>query len=101
MSRVGGARPLGRNTDMSCRLKFALVVGAGLTVLGAVFLGALPEMVRRVALDQIPKRTGRAITIEAVGLNLFTGHLALRNVRLANRDGPDPFLAFERLDVRL
>jgi hypothetical protein len=86
---------------MSRRRKLALIVGAALVVLGGAFLWALPEIVRRVALDQIPKRTGRAITIEAVGLNLFTGHLALRNVRLANRDGPDPFLAFERLDVRL
>jgi len=86
---------------MSHHLKSALVVDAGLMLLGGAFLWGLPEIVRRVALDQILKRTGRAVAIEAVDLNLFTGRIALRNVRLADRDGPDPFVAFERLDVRL
>src|SRR5215510_10369964 len=86
---------------MSRRRKLALVVGASLVVLAGAFLWALPEIVRRVALDQIPKRIGRAVAIDDVDLNLFTGRLALRNVRLADRDGPDPFVAFERLDVRL
>ena len=86
---------------MSRALKLGLVVVAVVLVLGGAFLWALPEIVRRVALDQIPKRTGRAAAIEDVVLNLFTGHLAIKKFRFAEREGPEPFVEFERLDLRL
>jgi hypothetical protein len=86
---------------MSPRRKLALIVAAGLIILVGAFLLALPGIVRRVALDQVPKRMGRAVAIEDVDLNLFTGHLALKNFRLAEREGPEAFVEFERLDVRL
>jgi Domain of Unknown Function (DUF748) len=86
---------------MSRATKLALIVVAVLLALGGAFLWALPEIVRRVALDQIPKRTGRAAAIEDVDLNLFTGHLAIKKFRLAERAGPEPFVEFERLDLRL
>jgi hypothetical protein len=54
---------------------------------GGVLLSALPEIVRRVVVDQVPRRFGRAITIEDVDLNLFTRRLSARNVRVAAR-GP-------------
>jgi hypothetical protein len=79
----------------------ALIVVAGVLILGGVFVWALPEIVRRVALDQIPKRTGRAVAIEDVDVNPFTGHLAVKGFRLAEREGPAPFVEFERFDVRL
>jgi len=43
---------------MSRLLKLTLIVVAGLVVLGGAFLWALPETVRRVALDPILRRTG-------------------------------------------
>jgi uncharacterized protein involved in outer membrane biogenesis len=86
---------------MSRLLKTTLIVVVGLLVLGAAFLWALPEIVRRVALDQIPKRTGRAVSIEDIDLNLFTGRLAIQHFRLAEREGPEPFVEFERLVVRV
>ena len=86
---------------MSRRLKRTLFVVAGLVLLGGAFLGALPEIIRRVALDQIPKRTGRAVAIGDVALNLFTSRLAIKNFRLADRQGPEPFVEFDRLAVRL
>ena len=85
----------------SRRLKLALIIGVGLVVAGGAFLWALPEVVRRVALDEIPKRTGRPVTIEDVDLNLFTGHLAIKQFRLADREGREPFIEVERLDIRL
>ena len=86
---------------MRRRLKLALIIGVGLLVLAVAVLWALPEIVRRVALDQIAKRTGRAATIGDVDLNLFTGRLAIKQFRLADRPGPEPFVEFERFEVRL
>jgi uncharacterized protein involved in outer membrane biogenesis len=86
---------------MSRRLQLTLLAVVCLLGLGGAFLWALPEIVRRVALAQIPKHTGRAAAIEDIDLNLFTGHLAIKNFRLADREGPEPFVAFERLDLRL
>jgi hypothetical protein len=83
------------------RLKLALIVAVGLGVAAGVVLWTLPEIVRRVALDQVPKRTGRAVAIEDVDLNLFTGHLAVKQLRLADRESPEPFLELERFDLRL
>jgi hypothetical protein len=86
---------------MSRVSKLALIVVASLLVLGGAFLWALPEIVRRVALHQIPKHTGRPAAIEDIDLNLFTGHLAIKRFRLAERVGSEPFVEFERLDLRL
>jgi uncharacterized protein involved in outer membrane biogenesis len=86
---------------MCPRRKIALVVAAFLVFVVGIFLLALPEIVRRVALDQIPKLTGRAVAIGDIDLNLFSGHLAIKKFRLAERDGPEAFVEFDRLDVRL
>jgi uncharacterized protein involved in outer membrane biogenesis len=77
-----------------------IVVGSVLLLAGAI-LWALPEIVRRVALDRIPKVTGRAVAIGDIDLNLFTGRLAIKGFRLADRPGPEPLLELERLDVRV
>lgn len=68
---------------------------------GGALLWALPEIVRRVALNQIPKHTGRSAAIDDIDLNLFTGRLAIKGFHLTEREGPEPFVTFERLDVRL
>src|SRR5262249_29140426 len=81
--------------------KRALVAGACLVILGGTFLWALPEIIRRVAVHEIPKRTGRAIAIDDIDLNLFTGHLAIKKLRLGERDRPDAFVEMERLDARV
>ncbi len=82
-------------------LRVGLIVGGVLVVLSGGFLWALPEILRRVALDQVPKRTGRAVAIEDIDLNIFTGHLAIKKLRLAERDGSEAFVELERADVRL
>jgi hypothetical protein len=81
--------------------RVALIAGVALVILIGAFLWALPEIVRRVALDQIPKRTGRAAAIEDVDLNLFTGRLAIKKLRLDERESTTPFVELERLEVRL
>jgi uncharacterized protein DUF748 len=86
---------------VSRRRKLVLVVVAGLVLLGAGLRWALPEIVRRVALDQIPKRTGRGVAIGAIDLNPFTGRLVVTGFRLADREEPEPLVAFERLSIQL
>jgi len=87
---------------VSGRARKILVVGlAALVVVGALVLAVLPEVVRHVLVSQVPKLTGRTITIDDVDLNLFTGHLALKGLKLAKRGGNERAYEFARLDVRL
>lgn len=86
---------------MSRRVKILLVLGVAAIAVAGAGLWALPEVVRRVALDQIPKLTGRAASIEDIDLNLLTGTFAIKTLRLAEREGPDAFVEFERLEGRL
>jgi hypothetical protein len=85
---------------MSRRRTIWLVVAAVLLVLGGAFLWALPELIRRQAVTQIPKITGRAASIGDIDLNLFTGRLVIKNFRLAERDPQKAFVEFERLEAR-
>ena len=81
--------------------KILVAVLVALVVIGAVGLAILPEIVRRVAVSQAAKITGRDLSLEDVDLNLFTGHLALKGFKLAQRNSKESALEFERLDVRL
>jgi uncharacterized protein involved in outer membrane biogenesis len=81
--------------------KILVAVVAGLVVIVAVSLAILPEVVRRVAVDQVPKQTGRTLALDDVDLNLFTGHLALKGVRILKQGVNERALELERLDVRI
>lgn len=81
--------------------KILVAVLAGLVVIVAVGLAILPEIVRRVAVDQVPKLTGRILAIDDVDLNLFTGHVALKGVRFLKQGVNERALELERLDVRI
>jgi uncharacterized protein involved in outer membrane biogenesis len=76
-------------------------IAGALLVLGGAFLWGLPEIVRRQAVARIPTLTGRAVSIEDVDLNLFTGRLAVKKFRLAERDPAQAFVELERLDLRV
>jgi uncharacterized protein involved in outer membrane biogenesis len=81
-------------------MKRLLALAVALVVLIGAALWALPEIVRRVATDQASKTLGRQVSIDDVDLNLFTRRVAIKKFRLADSKGPEPFVAFERLDVR-
>src|SRR5438093_1511983 len=85
---------------MTTRRWVVLIVGIVL-IGGAVALYWLPQIVRHVAVARIHALTQRPVSIDAVELNLFTGRLAVRGVRLAERYGSTPFASLQRLDVRL
>src|SRR5437899_4631884 len=82
-------------------LKILAGVLLALIVVGAVVLAALPEIIRRVAVNQASKLTGRTVTLEDVDLNVFTGHLALKGLKLAKRGVNERAIELERLDVRV
>jgi Domain of Unknown Function (DUF748) len=81
-------------------LKLALIASLGVVIVGGAVWWALPAMIRRVAISQISARTGRAVTIEHVLLNPFTGRLSVRALRLAERGGTDTFLDLPQLEMR-
>ena len=82
-------------------LKILIGVLAAVIVLGGVFLAALPEIVRRVAIVQVPKQTGRILQLDDVDLNVFTGHLALKGVKVQAPGTNERAYEIERIDVRL
>src|SRR5262245_58195392 len=79
----------------------AIVVAVVLVVLVAITVAVLPMVVRRVAVDQLTKMTGRAVALERVELNRFTGRVALARFRLAQRGSNDPALEVDGLEVRV
>src|SRR5262245_52510626 len=68
-------------------------------ILTVIFL--LPVVVRRVAVNRLTTMTGRAVGLERVELNLFTGRVALNRFRLAQRGSAEPAVEVERLEVRV
>lgn len=44
--------------------------------------------------------TGRRVEVKHVGLNLLTGHVAVRGLQLYEEDGTSSFAGFDTLDVR-
>ena len=70
----------------------AIVATVLFVVVVTGLLIALPMIVRRVAVDQLTRLTGRAVELERVELNLFTGRVALAKFRLAQRGTKDPAL---------
>jgi hypothetical protein len=73
-----------------------LLVLVGVVVAGVI---ALPGIIRWVAVSQLGKTTGRPVTLDAVEASLYHGRLALRGLRVMDRDGA-PLAALERAEVR-
>jgi len=81
--------------------KLGLVLAVLVVVVVTGFFASLPEIVRQVAVRQVPKAIGRQISIEDIDLNLFTGYVAVKKLRLAEREGTEAWVEFERLEARL
>src|SRR5207245_11595102 len=81
-------------------LKILAGVLLALVVVGAAVLAALPEIIRRVAVNQASKLTGRTVTLDDVDLHVFTGHLALKRLNLAKRGVTERAIELARFDLR-
>ena len=79
----------------------AIAAAVLLVVVVTALLVALPEIVRRVAVTQLTRLTGRAVALERVELNLFTGRVALSRFRLAQRNSSEPAFDLEGAEVRV
>src|SRR5215831_5812339 len=82
-------------------LKITIAIAAAVILLGGIFLAVLPEIVRRVAMAQVPKLTGRTLVLDDVDLNVFTGHLALKGVKVQKAGTNERAYEIDRIDVRL
>ena len=78
------------------RILGVVLVVAVLAVVGVI---ALPGIVRWVVIRQVAAATGRPVTLERFELSLRHGRLALRGLRVIDRDGA-PLATLERVDVR-
>jgi hypothetical protein len=78
-------------------LAIAVLLVVGITAL----LIALPALLRQNAVTQLSRMTGRAVALERVRLNVFTGRLGLERFRLAQRGSTDPAVEVEGLEAHV
>src|SRR5262249_40325324 len=86
---------------MRAHRRLVLVLGLLVAALTAGTMLGLAPLARRIAVARIHALTERPVSIEAVALNLLTGRVAVRGLRIAERDGATPFADIERLDARV
>lgn len=85
------------------RRAWVLIAAAGamLVVLVAVALVVLAFGLKPLATTAIRSATGRHVSIDEAGLNLFTRRLTVKGLMIADRDGSrEAFVELERLEVR-
>jgi hypothetical protein len=83
------------------RARVWLVVLGSVVVVVAVLLAALPIAVRWLAARQLTSLTGQATTIADVDTNLFTGRVAITDLRVAGGEGEPALVHVERIDGRM
>jgi uncharacterized protein involved in outer membrane biogenesis len=81
------------------RATWIAAVAVVLVALVATALVMLPVIARRMMVQRVARLTGRAVTLDDIDLNIFTGRLALKKFSLAQRASTDAALAFDRLDI--
>ena len=81
------------------RLRLVLIAVVVLVAVTAAGLIALPEIVRRVVIRSVAASTGRVVTLDAAEVQLVRGRLALRGLRVIDRDG-GPLATLDRLEIR-
>jgi uncharacterized protein involved in outer membrane biogenesis len=86
---------------MRRRLLLSGLVGlVGLiAVVVIVLAAALPGIVRWAAVSGLARSTGRTVTLDGLELSLTRGRLALRGLRVIDRDG-GPLLTLDRAEIR-
>src|SRR5262245_30362205 len=100
LSRPERGIPMAPNPlSWSSRRRVSLIAAALTLVLLIAIVVLWPPLVRHLLIAQIQVLTHRPVTIESVHVNPLTGRVALKGLRLLDRDGQSPFAEFERLDV--
>jgi uncharacterized protein involved in outer membrane biogenesis len=86
---------------MRAHRRLVLVLGLLVVVVTAGTVLGLAPLARWIAIARLHALTERPVAIEAVALNLLTGRVTVRGLRLTERDGVTPFADIERLDARV
>jgi len=75
----------------------------GIAVLVYTLIGFLlaPLILKAVLEKKLPRALHRPVTIETVRLNPYALSLTIEGFALADKEGPDPFVFFDRLYVNL
>lgn len=68
--------------------RLVVIVAVAVLALAVAGVLAFPEIVRRVVIWRVAAMTGRPVTLAAAELELFDGRLALRDLRVMDREGP-------------
>jgi uncharacterized protein involved in outer membrane biogenesis len=79
----------------------ALAVTVTLVATVAVTLVFLPDIARRLTIVRLEALTQRHVEIDRVELNMLTGHVAVRGLRIAERDGPGLLARVDRIEGRI
>ncbi len=80
-------------------LRLVVIAAVALVVLVAAGVLTFPEILRRVVVWRVAAMTDRPVTLAALELDLFNGRLALRDLRVMDRD-QGPLATIERLEAR-
>lgn len=94
------SRPGGGIVSRRRGLRLVVIAAVALVAPAVTGVLAFPEIVRRVVVWRVAAMTGRPVTLAAVELDLFNGRLALRDLRVTDRD-QDPLATIERLEARV
>ncbi|ALC15238.1 hypothetical protein DSOUD_0444 [Desulfuromonas soudanensis] len=81
--------------------KAALWLGIAVLVYTLIGFLVAPLILKAVLEKKLPQALNRPVTIETVRLNPFALSLTIEGFALAEKDGPDPFVFFDRLYVNL
>ena len=79
----------------------ALVACALLIVAAIALVIAWPAVVRHLVVSQLEAMTHRQVDVETIGVNPFTGRIAVAGLRVHDRDGELPLAELARLDARI
>lgn len=81
--------------------KAALWVGIAVLVYTLIGFLAAPLILKAVLEKKLPRALNRPVTIETVRLNPYALSLTIEGFALAEKEGPDSFVFFDRLYVNL
>ena len=79
----------------------ALIVFAALVSVGVAILHFAPDIVRHVAVIRLESLLHRRVSIDRLELNIFTGHVAVHGLHVAERDAPGMLATIDRLEGRV
>jgi len=79
--------------------KIKLGIGISIIVVVAVGLIKLPVYIQKVAVKTLEERTGRRVFSEEVRYNYLTSTLYLKDFKIMEANGKDPFISFDSFNV--